>query len=89
MKMAHGLVRHRHAATFGQMARHISEMSDLDANWFVMLGGNDGWLGSANFADQVDLWREGRYLRMPLKRETVIAEFPYTTRLKTRAAPPA
>ena len=76
MKMAHGLVNGRHCATFGSMARHISDMSDLDANWFVLLGGNDGWLGSANFCDQLPLWRERRYIRMPLRPETVAAEFP-------------
>ena len=58
MKMAHGLVNGRHSATFGSMARHISDMSDLDANWFALLGGNDGWLGSANFCDHLPLWRD-------------------------------
>lgn len=76
MKMSHGLVNGRHCATFGSMARHISDMSDLDNNWFVLLGGNDGWLGSANFADQMPLWKERRYIRMPLRPETVAAEFP-------------
>ena len=78
MKMAHGLVNGRHAATFGSMARHISDMSDLDANWFVLLGGNDGWLGSSTFCDQLGQWRERQYLRMPLRPETVAAEFPHT-----------
>lgn len=76
MKMDHGLVNGRHCATFGSMARHISDLSDLDANWFTLLGGNDGWLGSVNFSDQVALWRERRYIRMPLRPETITAEFP-------------
>ena len=85
MKMAHGFVNRRHAASFGQMARHISDLADLDANWFVILGGNDGWLGSENYADQIDLWREGRYVHMPLRIETVRAEFPVEMRLTPAA----
>jgi penicillin amidase len=86
MKMAHGLVNRRHAASFGQMARHISDMADPDANWFVILGGNDGWPGSANYADQIALWCDGRYIRMPLRQETVIAEFPHEMRLAASAS---
>jgi penicillin amidase len=84
MKTSHGLVDARHSATFGSMARHVSDMSDPDANWFALWGGQDGWLGSAAFADQVPLWREGRMIRLPLRPATVAAEFPYVTRL----APP-
>jgi penicillin amidase len=81
MKTSHGLVSGRHDATFGSMARHVSDMADPDANWFVLFGGQDGWLGSAAFADQVALWRERRSIRMPLRPATVAAEFPHVTRL--------
>jgi penicillin amidase len=84
LKMAHGLVARRHHATFGQMARHISDLSDVDANWFVLLGGQDGWFGSENYVDQVALWRQGRYVRVPLRKETVAAEFPTLMTLKPR-----
>jgi penicillin amidase len=84
MKTSHGLVGGPHHATFGSMARHVSDMADPDANWFVLFGGQDGWLGSAAFADQVPLWREGRAIRLPLRPEAVAAEFPHVTRL----APP-
>ncbi|MGQ0502849.1 MAG: penicillin acylase family protein [Panacagrimonas sp.] len=76
MKNAHGLVARRHAVQYGAQARHLSDLSDLDANHFVLLGGNDGWIGSSNYADQLPLWRENRYLRMPLRPATVAAEFP-------------
>jgi penicillin G amidase len=90
MKMAHGLVNGRHAATFGSMARHISDMSDLDNNWFTLLGGNDGWLGSANFCDHLALWQERRSIRMPLRLETVAAEFPTAMHLQpSNPRPPA
>jgi penicillin amidase len=81
MKTSHGLVTERHNATFGSMARHVSDMADPDANWFTLWGGQDGWLGSAAFADQVPLWLERRSIRVPLRPETVAAEFPRVTRL--------
>lgn len=79
MKMSHGLVRDRHYVAFGSMARHISDLADVDANWFVLMGGQDGWLGSKQFADQMPLWRERRYIRVPLRAETLAREF--TTRM--------
>jgi penicillin amidase len=59
MKSEHGLVNGPHNPSLGSMARHVSDMSDPDANWFVLLGGQDGWFGAENFADQVPLWRSG------------------------------
>lgn len=79
MKTGHGLVSGPHEVGFGSMARHVSDMSDPDANWFVLFGGQDGWLGSAAFADQLPLWREGRAIRVPLRAETVAREFPRVT----------
>jgi penicillin amidase len=85
MKTSHGLVGDApRPATFGSMARHVSDMADPDANWFTLWGGQDGWLGSATFMDQVPLWREGRSIRVPLRPETVTAEFPRVTRLAPR-----
>jgi penicillin G amidase len=77
MKTAHGLVHDRHYATYGSQSRFLADMGDVDANWFVLFGGEDGWMGSANFADQMPLWRENRTMRMPLRPETIAAEFPY------------
>lgn len=81
MKNSHGLVNGRHAVQYGAQARHLSDLSDLDANHFVLLGGNDGWIGSANYADQLALWRQRRYMRLPLRAETVQAEFPLVIEL--------
>lgn len=61
----------RHNVSYGANARHVSDLSDPDANWFVLLGGQDGWLGSSWFQDQVELWREGRYIQVPLTPEAV------------------
>ncbi|WP_051152155.1 penicillin acylase family protein [Fodinicurvata sediminis] len=76
MKTAHDLVNARHAARYGSQARHLSDLSDPDENYFVLFGGNDGWLGSANFMDQVPLWRQGDYIRMPLTRDRIVEDFP-------------
>ena len=59
-KAAHGFENTVHATRYGSQARQLSDLGDLDANWFVLLGGNDGWIGSANFIDQVDLWQTRR-----------------------------
>ncbi len=75
MKTAHGLTNKRHRVRYGSVARHISDLSDPDANYFALLGGQDGWFASANFADQVALWRRGDYISLPLRPETVRARF--------------
>jgi penicillin amidase len=67
MKTAHGAASTRHAAQYGSQSRHISDLSDPDGNFFVLLGGQDGWLGSANFADQLNLWQQGEYIQIPLR----------------------
>jgi penicillin G amidase len=85
MKTSHDLVHERHYASYGSQARHISDMSDPDSNYFVLLGGQDGWLGSANYADQVSLWRERNYIRIPLRPEVVAADFPTVIHLQPRA----
>ena len=81
MKTAHASTDQRHRASYGANARHVSDLSDMDRNWFVLLGGQDGWLNSSTFLDQVPLWLEGRYLEMPLRLETVRAQFRYVTDL--------
>lgn len=86
MKAAHGLVRKRHAASYGSQSRFIADMSDPDASWFVLFGGQDGWLGSGNYADQLTLWRRGEYVQMPLSEAKVRARFPRVLVLEPRSA---
>ena len=78
-KTSHGLERERHWSTYGSQSRFISDLSDPDLNYFVLFGGQDGYLGSANFADQISLWERREFVRLPLRPETVRAEFPRTT----------
>lgn len=75
MKTAHGSTRERHPTRYGSNARHISDMSDIDRNYFALLGGQDGWIRSENFLDQLATWREGEYVTMPLRIETVRRRF--------------
>lgn len=75
MKTAHSLSDERHRTTYGAQARHISDLADPDANFFVLLGGEDGWLNSENFMDQLPLWRSGEYIRMPLTEAGRNTEF--------------
>jgi penicillin amidase len=76
MKTAHSTTDGRHATRYGSNSRHISDLSDPDENYFVLLGGQDGWFGSSTLMDQVPLWREGRYIRVPLRIEAVREAFP-------------
>jgi penicillin amidase len=80
-KSAHDLIEGRHDAQYGAQSRHISDMADPDANWFVLLGGQDGWLGSTTQLDQVELFTEGRMIRVPLRPETVAETFPHALSL--------
>ncbi|HEX2943216.1 MAG TPA: penicillin acylase family protein [Rhodopila sp.] len=81
MKTAHGLTARRHHATLASTARHLSDMSDIDHNWFVLLGGQDGWIGSTTLVDQTVLWRQGKYIQVPLRTETIARTFPHRMEL--------
>ena len=77
MKTAHGAVDKPHTARYGSTARHISDLSDLDRNYFVLLGGQDGWINSSTYLDQLQLWRAGEYIQLPLRQATLRERFPY------------
>lgn len=82
MKAAHPITARPHAVTYGAVARHISDLSDPDANDFALLGGQDGWLLSDNSLDLWAEWRQGRYVRIPLRPESVRETFPHLIELK-------
>ncbi len=81
LKTAHNLTAEEHDSTFGSQSRHLSDMSDPDRNYFVLMGGQDGWLNSANFADQVRLWQSGAFVQVPLSEEAVRESFGRVTLL--------
>ena len=69
-KTGHRMSMGRHSVSTGASARFIADMSDPDANRVVLLGGQDGWVGSDTFLDQVPLWQAGKYIDLPLQAET-------------------
>ncbi len=82
MKTAHQASGERHNVSYGANARHISDMTDPDENYFVLLGGQDGWFNSTTILDQWELWRRGGYVRVPLTLSDVRASFPHVLSLK-------
>jgi penicillin amidase len=76
MKTAHSSTDQRHFTRYGQQARFVTDLADPDANFFVLLGGQDGWLGSTTALDQLRLWQDGAYIQMPLSAAAVRARFP-------------
>ncbi|MEM0982900.1 MAG: penicillin acylase family protein [Planctomycetota bacterium] len=80
-KAASGIVSGKHSVTFGADARFLADMSSLDSNRVVLLGGQDGWMGSANFLDQVDPFLAGESFPLPLSAEGLKDAAVHTTTL--------
>jgi penicillin amidase len=81
-KTAHQISDRKHGSFYGANARFIARMIDPDENYFVLLGGQDGSVGSKNFIDQVPLWLEGKYIRIPLGKESIRACFTHQMKLQ-------
>lgn len=62
---------------YGSQSRHISDLSDINANYFVLFGGQDGQINAENSIDQVDLWERGEFVRVPFELESVRETFTY------------
>ena len=82
MKTAHDPSDERHETRYGQQARHMSDMADMDDNRFLLLGGQDGWFNSSTALDQVPMWRRGDYIRLPMRAESLKTWRVRTMRLK-------
>lgn len=83
-KTAHETTVERHTTRYGSNSRHIFDMADPDENYFVLIGGQDGWLNSEAMLDQTDLWFKDEYIRVPLRIETVRETFPTVMTLTPR-----
>ena len=83
-KGAHNSGNEPHQASFGSQLRHISIMDDLDSNYFVLLGGQDGWLNNHQLTGMVELWRQNRLVQFPLREERVRKLFPTKILLKPK-----
>lgn len=81
LKTAHDLTDQPHLTMFGAQARHLSDMGDIDETYVVLLGGQDGWINSTTFADQVAPFMDGRLIRMPLRPGSIAHAFPRQMRL--------
>ncbi|HEX5485250.1 MAG TPA: penicillin acylase family protein [Limnobacter sp.] len=77
MKNAHGFIRGFDETAYGSQARHLSDLSNPDANYFTLLGGQDGWVGSMLVTDQITLWQTRQSIQMPLSTEAIAAQFPH------------
>lgn len=71
-----------HTVNYGAQSRHVSDLGDIDSNHFVLFGGQDGEIGTANALDQVPLWAEGRYIQIPFRLERVRTLLPRRTVLR-------
>lgn len=81
-KTGHGPVLGPHPVTYGASARFLADMADPDANHGVLLGGQDGFVGSTTFLDQVPLWRAGKYVDLPLRPKTIRERWPHVLDLR-------
>ncbi|WP_370260710.1 penicillin acylase family protein [Limnobacter sp.] len=77
MKNAHGFIRGFDETSYGSQSRHLSDLDDLDENHFVLLGGQDGWVGSTLMTDQIDLWQTRQSIQMPLRTTRIQELFPH------------
>jgi len=80
-KSAHQITSEPVGVQYGAQSRHVSDMGTLDENFFVLLGGQDGWLGSAHYVDQVSLWQSGEMIRVPLSERGVREMFTRSVRI--------
>ena len=81
-KSAHASSNEVHVAFYGSQARHISSMDDMDNNYFILLGGQDGWLTNSQLTGMVSLWETDKLLQFPLRLKTIRAQFSSKTHLK-------
>ncbi len=81
-KSAHPLTAWRNAATYGAVARAIMDLSNPEENYFVLLGGQDGRLRSDATLDQVPLWLNRQYIKVPLSAESVRKSFEFGVELR-------
>ncbi|MGJ3263864.1 MAG: penicillin acylase family protein [Salinarimonas sp.] len=88
MKTAHPAVPRPHRTFYGSIARFLCDLGEADSATGVLLGGQDGWLGSDTMLDQLPLWREGRTMALPMSEAGVARAFPHLTTVAPCSTPP-
>jgi penicillin amidase len=74
-KRAFVLKEHTAPVTYGASARHISDLSDINANYFVLFGAQNGYPFSPDNFNQIELWEQGKYIQIPLEIKKVKQQF--------------
>lgn len=72
LKAAHTLSHEKATVNFGAQSRWMTDLSSLDENYFVLLGGQDGWLKSQNTNDQTQMWFDGSYIHVPFEKDAFV-----------------
>lgn len=73
---------------YGSQSRHISDLSDINANYFVLFGGQDGQINAQNSIDQIDLWERGEFVQVPFELDRVRETFTYRSVFSSQAEKP-
>ncbi len=82
LKSNHKFENDVHESFYGSQSRFVSELNDVDSNYFLLLGGQDGWLQNESYLSMVPLWQKGEYIQIPLLTETVVQLFHRKTQIK-------
>ncbi|MDZ7292295.1 MAG: penicillin acylase family protein [candidate division KSB1 bacterium] len=61
------------AVSVGPSVRIIVDLAHPDAAWFVIPGGQSGQPFSEHYKDQIELWRQGKYRKVSMRRDEVAA----------------
>ncbi|MBX7146023.1 MAG: penicillin acylase family protein [Alphaproteobacteria bacterium] len=77
MKTSGNMISRKHYVGYGSQARHVSDLSNINANDFILFGGQDGQINAENFIDQVPMWQHGDYIRVPMDIDLVQKNFSY------------
>ena len=81
MKAKYAFSNRGRKVVFGAQSRYIFDFVGSDENYFMMLGGQDGWFGSDNFDDLTSLWVKDDWAKVPLHLNKVEEMFPYKMEL--------
>jgi penicillin amidase len=61
------------AVETGPSVRIIVDLAHPEAAWFAIPGGQSGQAFSPHYKDQIDLWLQGEYRKVPMRRDEIAA----------------
>lgn len=68
----------------GPTYRAIYDLDPMGQSYFIQNAGQSGNPLSSNYRDFAEMWRDGRYMPMPMNRSQIEASSAYTLRLLPR-----